>query len=180
MKYLKNKISIILPTFIIVAIFAFSNCHIVQADTLTYTPLEPNAFPGLDMTAAPGNFAGFLGNLFDYIIAIAVVLAVIMIIFGGIEYMTTDAWNKKEDGIKKINDALWGLGLALVSYLLLYTINPALVNFSGNIFVSGSGATQQTASAPATTASSNSGAVAGTATCPSTATQGCAQSQVSK
>jgi hypothetical protein len=77
-----------------------------------------------------GNLSSFLGQVFNLGIAVAVVLALIMIIWGGIEYMTTDAFTGKSDGKKKITDALLGLGLALISWLLLYTINPCLVQFS--------------------------------------------------
>jgi len=97
-----------------------------------YTRLVPDAFAGFE-TNTPGNSLGkFLGGVFNFGIAAAVTLALIMIIWGGIIYMTTDSWTGKEDGKSKIKDALWGLGLALVSYLILYTINPCLVDFLGN------------------------------------------------
>jgi hypothetical protein len=104
----------------------------IPALAIEYVPLEPNAFPGIDTKTAPGNLGGFLGQIFNFGIAIAVVLALIMIIWGGIEMMTSDSWQKKDSGKEKIRSALFGLGIALLSWLLLYTINPNLVSFSGN------------------------------------------------
>lgn len=82
------------------------------------------------------NLGDFLSIVFNFGIAIAVALSVIMITVGGIQYMTTDSWMKKEDGKGRIKNAFYGLALALVSWLILYTINPDLVNFSKNEVVS--------------------------------------------
>ncbi len=115
-------------TIIIVFTMFFSTKFIFAADP--YKLLEPNAFPGISSTAS---LSDFLAQIFNFGIAIAVVLALIMIIWGGIEYMTADSWFKKNGGKAKVTDALLGLGLALISYLILYTINPCLVNFkAGN------------------------------------------------
>jgi amino acid permease len=96
-----------------------------------YIPLEPGAFVGVN-TSQSTSLGAFLGQIFNWGIAIAVVLTIVMIIMGGIQYMTTDSFTGKESGREKINDALIGLGIALISWLLLYTINPNLVNFSQN------------------------------------------------
>src|SRR5690606_22709225 len=60
------------------------------------------------------------------------ILAVIMITLGGIQYMTTDAISGKTEGKAVITRALLGLMLALASWLILYTINPNILNFSLN------------------------------------------------
>jgi hypothetical protein len=65
-----------------------------------------------------------------------------MIIWGGIIKMTTDSWSKTDEANKKIQNAVYGLVLALVSWLLLYTINPDMVTFSNNTFL-GTPKTQQ-------------------------------------
>jgi hypothetical protein len=106
-----------------------------DTSTICYTPLEPNAFSTINTTSSYSNLSSFLSEVFDFGIAAAIVLALIMIIVGGIEYMTTDSWNGKEDGKKKITDALIGLGIALISWLLLYLINPNLVDFKNNAFL---------------------------------------------
>jgi hypothetical protein len=65
----------------------------------------------------------------------AIGLSIVMISFGGIQLATTDTIGGTDSGRKKINAAFAGLFIALFSYVLLYTINPALVNNgSGDIF----------------------------------------------
>ena len=105
----------------------------VFAASVEYKPLEPTIFGGSGIAgdANTKTLSDFVGYAFKLGLGIAVVLTIVMIMFGGIQYMTTESFNGKGDAKKRINDALIGLGLALVSYLLLYTINPCLVNFSG-------------------------------------------------
>lgn len=100
------------------------------ADKLDYVALEPDAFKGLETSAPTGSpLADFLGQVFSFGIAAAVVLALIMLVYAGILKMTTDSWTKQDDAKTTIENALYGLGLALVSYIILYTINPCLVQF---------------------------------------------------
>lgn len=73
-------------------------------------------------------FAGYLQTMYIWGVSIAVALSIIMIIFGGIQYMTTDSISNKTDGKEKIKGAVVGLILALSSYLILNTINPQLVS----------------------------------------------------
>ncbi len=94
---------------------------------MTYQPLEPNAF-GTTLTNT-SSLGDFLSQAFSFGLAIAAALAVIMIVWGGVQIMTTDSWSGKSEGKQKIWDAIWGLGLALVSWLILYTINPDILNF---------------------------------------------------
>lgn len=72
----------------------------------------------------------YLNALFRFIIGLAGVLAVVMIVFGGIQYMMTDVVFDKEDAKKKITGAIWGLILALGSFVILNTINPDLLNLN--------------------------------------------------
>ncbi len=78
----------------------------------------------------------YVKGLYIFGVAIAAGLAVIMIVIGGIEMSTVDAMSGKIDGggRKKINAALSGLALALLSYLILSTIN---VNLLSSNFVPG-------------------------------------------
>ena len=43
----------------------------------------------------------------------------------------------RSEAKKRIESAIWGLVMALVSYLVLYTINPSLVDFKNNQFLKG-------------------------------------------
>ena len=100
-----------------------------------YQPLAqglPFATP--NSSPAGTQIGPYLEGMYEIGISIAAALAVIMIIIGGIQYMSSDAIGGKEDGKNRITSALWGLLLALASYLILYTINPDLL--STNLFVS--------------------------------------------
>jgi len=109
---------------------AFANSSACTGD-YCYTWLGQNILVDPNSPVNTGNgIADLLGAVYRFGIAAAVILALIMIIWGGIEYMTSDAWFNKEEAKKKINDSLMGLGLALISYVLLYIINPCLVNFN--------------------------------------------------
>ncbi len=98
---------------------------------LEYEPLVENAFTGFTNTGVEsGNQLGtFLAQAFQFGLAIAAALAVIMIIWGGVEVMLSESVFSKAEGRKKIQDAIWGLLLALVSWLILFTINPDILKF---------------------------------------------------
>jgi len=66
-------------------------------------------------------------------IGICAVLSVVMIVVGGLEYMTSELIASKEEGKKRIEEALLGLIIALGAYALLFTINPDLLNSDVNI-----------------------------------------------
>ena len=103
-----------------------------------FTPLA--AIPGLtDAQSARtalnngGNFALFFNKLYIYLIGIAVILAVIMIVWGGLEYSTQDSVSKKSDGKSKIYNALFGLVLVLSPVLVFTIINPEILKLNLNI-----------------------------------------------
>ena len=96
----------------------------------TYTLLEP--LPTITETGA--SVMGKEINLNDYInyainllIAISAAAAVFMIVWGGLLYMTTDSWNGKSEGKEKVTNAIIGLLMVLSTYIILKTVNPALV-----------------------------------------------------
>lgn len=93
-----------------------------------YTLLEPLESPSGTPITNSSNLAEYLQFIFQFAIGITGVLAVIMIILGGITYLSTDAVSGKKDGKEMITNALWGLALAILSWLILYTINPTLLN----------------------------------------------------
>ncbi|MBU6430849.1 MAG: hypothetical protein KGJ58_01015 [Patescibacteria group bacterium] len=93
----------------------------------SYTPLA--SLPGTTNSNGNVTIDTYIPGIFNLAIGIAGVLAVLMIIIGGVEYMTTDAIGGKEEGKERISNALKGLLLVLVSWILLYTINPKLTVF---------------------------------------------------
>ncbi|MEK7390639.1 MAG: hypothetical protein AAB635_00700 [Patescibacteria group bacterium] len=94
-----------------------------------YTPLVK--LPGIDKAEA-NNLPEYLKAMFKLLLGVAGALAVIMITLGGIEYMSTDSMFGKEEGKKKINNALLGLLLAIGAWLILFTVNPKLLEFNFN------------------------------------------------
>jgi hypothetical protein len=84
----------------------------------------------LDVTTGMGNYINMIIRL---VLGLIGVLAVFMIIVGGIEYMSTVSLGEKEGAKSRITSALFGLLLALASYIILNTINPNLVNVKVNV-----------------------------------------------
>ncbi|MFA6050486.1 MAG: murein L,D-transpeptidase catalytic domain-containing protein [Candidatus Paceibacterota bacterium] len=99
-----------------------------------YQPLAP--VPGLtesnpDFVGPPDqSLSGYLKKLYNFAIGAAAALAVIMVIWGGVEYMTTDAIGHSEEGKQKIQNAVLGLLLALSTYIILQTINRDLLSLN--------------------------------------------------
>jgi hypothetical protein len=71
--------------------------------------------------------ANYINIIIKVFISVIGVLGVIMIILGGVQYLSTDAISKKEGGREMISNSVFGLLLALASWVLLNTINPQLL-----------------------------------------------------
>lgn len=94
---------------------------------LDYEPLAP--LPGVPADQNV-SLASYLTAMFRLFLGLAAVMAVLMIVVGGFQYMTTDAIQDKKDGKERIKNALWGLVLALAAVLILETVNPKLLEFN--------------------------------------------------
>ncbi len=115
---------------------------VAGADTSKYTLLEPlPCIPGTGNGDCSTNEKGvsvikeitvdqYIAYIFKFAMALAVFLATVMIIFGGFQWMLSAAPGLKLDGKKKIWNAVTGLAAVLVSYLLLQTIDPRLVQIT--------------------------------------------------
>jgi hypothetical protein len=109
---------------------------------LLFVGLVPHAFaqgfvplagiPGLTEGSAANsnNFADFFNNLYKYLIGLAAVLAIIEIIWGGLEISTQDSVSKNQAGKDRIYAALFGLVLVLSPVLVFSIINPSILNLS--------------------------------------------------
>ena len=80
-----------------------------------------------------GRLSNYLNPMIKIFIALCAVLSVVMIVIGGLEYMTSELITSKEEGKKRIGEALFGLIIALGAWALLFTINPDLLNSDVNI-----------------------------------------------
>ncbi|MCA9356227.1 fibronectin type III domain-containing protein [Candidatus Nomurabacteria bacterium] len=107
-----------------------TNC--VEEDNNEYCFLAP--LPGFsDKIDASFGFGDYVNSLITLAIGIAIVLAILMIVIGGVQYMSTDAFSGKQEGRERITNALIGLVIALGAYTILNTISPNLVNFNVSV-----------------------------------------------
>jgi hypothetical protein len=74
------------------------------------------------------DLAGFFNGFFKVAIVVGAMLAVIRLGYAGFVYMTTDSFGAKGDARQIIQDAVLGLLLLLSIWLILYQINPNLLN----------------------------------------------------
>jgi len=118
MNLLSKKIVIIfLLVILLIPIMAL-------AQAVEFVPLVPD-LPGI----TPGDGIGpYIKGIFNLAIGIAIVLAVIMLVIGGVQYMLTDSVVAKGKSKETMLAAVGGLVLALVSVTLLLTINPDLIS----------------------------------------------------
>lgn len=107
----------------------------VYADEPTdkgYTPLATlPVISGQD--TSKGDLAPYLVTLYQVGIWTAVILAIASIIWGGVQYITSVGGEGKSSGKEMIQSALFGLLLALGSYIILKTINQDLLNLDFTI-----------------------------------------------
>ncbi len=95
-----------------------------------YTLLAPIPGFGAIFDTKANKIADYLKVVFKLLIGIAGILSVVMIVIGGIQYMSAEAINSKEDGRSRIKNAILGLILALGSWIILNTINPDLLSLN--------------------------------------------------
>lgn len=108
------------------AMILLSNTYIAKSVSVEFMPLERNApwKEALD----PNKTETLFQQIFNTMLAAAATLAVLMIMYGGVRYMTTDAWTGKEEAKGIITNAVQGLILALVAWLILFIINPDILS----------------------------------------------------
>ena len=119
MKYLKKGVFIILLLGLVVPI-------ITNAIDLNLTyPIFPGA-PDINLEENQ-SLSSIVAWLYTLIVSISGLAAFVMIVWGGVQWMTS-AGNptKTSDAQDKIQKALLGLLLILASFLIIQVINPEL------------------------------------------------------
>ena len=112
-----------------------------NSPTLDYALLAPLPIVGLESgvvsigpTGSSGfDFGDYFNGLLKFAIGIAGALAVVMIVIGGIQYMSTDNFGEKAAGKDHIKNAVGGMILLIGAYMILNTLNPNLVDFHFSI-----------------------------------------------
>jgi len=72
--------------------------------------------------------ADYIRYLYLFGLSLVGIAALGALVYGGFQYMLSDTITTKEEAKKLIWGAIFGLILGLSAYLILYTINPDLVN----------------------------------------------------
>lgn len=112
-------------------IFLFALPIAGQASNIEFSPQAQ----GLDYTfnssdKTTGNIANYIRAIYKYAIGIVGILAAVVLMIGGVMWVVAGGSATMIGEAKSwIGAALTGLVLALMSYLILATVNPALVNF---------------------------------------------------
>jgi len=125
-KLIKNKKIIFL-----ILVFSFLipySLFLIPTPAQAQVKLE-TGLPGHSTVPTETALPSYISYLFIFGLSLITILALTQMIIGGITYILA-AGNaaKVEDAKDMIFQALLGVGLLLVSYLLLRTINPDLVN----------------------------------------------------
>lgn len=103
---------------------------LVLAAETGYVPLEGSITGGQNVA----NFGDYLKRVYEIGITVTIVLAVLYLVIGGFGYMTSSTSITDKEGAKnKMTNAILGLLLALLSYVILNTISPQFTKFSLNI-----------------------------------------------
>ena len=144
-----NTVRYIMSAAFIFIVFFVPLKIVFAAVTTAYVPLT--SIPGLTaiqgQTGAcipdpiTGSSAGcktidpiqVVKNIYGVSIGIAALLAVAMIIWAGVEYVTTAAVGGKSAAKEKWQGAIVGLLLLLSSYIILRTVNISLVNINEDL-----------------------------------------------
>lgn len=96
-------------------------------DTPQFVSLSNIPALGLDQNSIP-SLPIFLNDLYKICIGIAVVIAVLQLIRGGITYMLVDSVTTKEQARHSITAAILGLILVLSPYIVFSIINPKILS----------------------------------------------------
>jgi hypothetical protein len=111
----------------------FFGMHLAHAadPNATYTLLSP--LPGVGTNGkvdVASGFGSYLNSIIRLVIGLIGVLAVVMLVVGGIQYMVSSGGGEKGGAKERMQNALFGLVLALSAYTILNTINPNLVTLT--------------------------------------------------
>ena len=79
------------------------------------------------------DLGSFFAYMFNLLIAISAAAAILMMVYGGFQYMTTDSWSGKGEGLTRFKNAIYGLLMVLSAFLILKTVNPSLVSLPAAI-----------------------------------------------
>ena len=124
---------ILLFSFLLVLFYTAAMVHPLFAQT-TYHPIV--SVPGVD---GKNDTIHYVQSLYYLSITAGALIAVVKIIFAGVQWMLSDVITSKEKAKKDIQGALLGLVIILSAVLILNTVNPQLTTL--NLFANAPGLT---------------------------------------
>lgn len=115
---------------------------------IEYNLLEPEV---VDDQEQYSSFIPYAVNLVNTILVLAVLLSIIVFAYGGIRYMFSSVPGVKTEASEQLKSAIGGLLIALSAWLILWTINPELVEFNLSLDQTGTPRTRAPGSPPINT-----------------------------
>ncbi|MEK7610274.1 MAG: hypothetical protein AAB468_00785 [Patescibacteria group bacterium] len=134
-----NKLLLVI---LMIVLFGVLGTTIVTANDTGVVPLgttnnQPptndalsNANSGFASLDQASNLTDYLKGLFKVLISFTIVAAIVMLVLEGVRYAASGLPGVKADVKGRMSGIVLGLLLALAAYLILYEINPDLVNLS--------------------------------------------------
>jgi hypothetical protein len=122
--------TLMLTIFVFLPAIPLAQAQECPDDGSGYCLLEPIFVDQVDKRV---DMAGYLQSIYKVFFITAGILATLMLIWGGFQYMTSEIPGMKGKGKDQMNNAIFGLLLAFGSYLILNTINPGLTNINFNL-----------------------------------------------
>lgn len=75
--------------------------------------------------------AEYINAAYRYLVSIVLVVAIVMVVYGGFRYLVGAGVGGVQRGKEIIRDAIMGMLIVLGAYVILQTVNPATVSLSG-------------------------------------------------
>jgi hypothetical protein len=107
-------------------LFLFVALCSTQVFAVTYAPLSVDLPLVKDYSSLPD----YINAIIGWSVGLASALAVIMLVVGGFNYMTSESVFRTGDAKEKITNAIVGLFIVLGAVMLLGYINPDLIKMS--------------------------------------------------
>jgi hypothetical protein len=79
------------------------------------------------------DFKTYVQYTINLLIGLSAVVAVVMMVWGGVEYMYNASFQGKKDGLERAKNAITGFVLILTSYIIMRTIDPRLVEIPNSL-----------------------------------------------
>lgn len=99
-----------------------------------YTLLEPSVIrPNPNPEEAkdtPISLADYLQGAYVALFVVVIVAAIVSLVYYGFTYMLSDVSNLKGEAKSRMTKVFIGLGIALISFVLLNEVNPDLLQIS--------------------------------------------------